>query len=130
MRIGGPSAALILDTTDRPGYMGARLQSEGLRAEHTIYRHYDSGFRDLADFFDSLERDWRGWAGVRTWTSLEGDLEIRANHDGHVQLAVRLQPAPDRLWTATAYLTIDPGEELTIIAKQSRQLALTTAGQP
>ena len=87
------------------------------------------GFQDLADYFESLERDWRGWADARTWTSIESDLRIRAEHDGHVRLAVELRSPEDRLWSATANLTIEAGEQLSLIATQSRQLAQTAAGQ-
>lgn len=120
---------MLLDAAGPTDNMLARLQLEGLQAEKLIYQHYASGFQDLADYFESLERDWRGWADARIWTSIESDLQIRAEHDGHVRLAVELRSPQDRLWSATAYLTIEAGEQLSLIATQSRQLALTAAGK-
>lgn len=120
---------MLLDAAGPTDNMLARLQLEGLQAEKLIYQHYASGFEDLADYFESLERDWQGWADARTWTSIESDLQIRAEHDGHVRLTVELRSPQDRLWSAMAYLTIDAGEQLSLIATQSRQLALTAAGQ-
>jgi len=83
--IGGPSAALLLDAAGPTDNMLTRLQLEGLQAEKLINQHYASGFEDLADYFESLELDWQGWADARTWTSIESDLQIRAEHDGHVR---------------------------------------------
>jgi hypothetical protein len=90
---------------------------------------YNSGFHDLADFFESLERDWRGWADVRTWSSLESDLVIQATHDGHIHLVVELRQPQEQSWIVTAHLEVEAGEQLSLIAAQSRQLALTASGQ-
>lgn len=126
--IGGPSAALLLDAAGPTDIGLARLQLKGLKAEKLIYQ-YASGFENLADYFESLERDWQGWANARTWTSIESDLQIRAEHDGHIRLAVELRSAQEPLWSAAAYLTVEAGEQLSLIASQSRQLALTAAGR-
>jgi hypothetical protein len=71
----------------------------------------------LVDFFTDLERDRRGWDGVRIWESLEGDLRIEARHEyGHVRLRVTLRHSIAEWgsagWSATADLTVDPGEQL------------------
>ena len=99
----------------------AELSSSGLRAIRTVVHSYSTGFADLAGFFAQLEQDWRGWDDVRSWRSLEGDLSIEARHQfGHVQLRVTLRAYGPGWgndgWTASANLTIDPGEQLSQIA--------------
>jgi hypothetical protein len=80
------------------------------------------------DFFHQLEQDWRGWGDTRSWRSLDGDLAIEARHEfGHVQLRVTLRAYGPGWgndgWTATANLTIDPGEQLSQIAADLSRLA-------
>lgn len=74
VRIGSPSSALLLsiddDQREPPQFMIARLRMDSLQAERCIFQHYASGFHDLARFFESLERDWRGWPDIRTWASV------------------------------------------------------------
>jgi hypothetical protein len=90
--------------------------------------NYTTGFTDLADFFDGLADDWRGWTGVRHWESVEGDLKLEAEHiHGHVRLRVIVRrPVADwgnDGWSATGDLRVDPGEQLTQIAKNVRSLS-------
>jgi hypothetical protein len=79
-----------------------------------VTRHYATGFADLVAYFDGLERDWRGWSGVRRWQSLEGELTIDARHAGHIRIEVRLKSA--MWWTASGELTLEPGEQLSQLA--------------
>jgi hypothetical protein len=95
----------------------AELRSDGLIATRRVYHGYTQGFADLADFFAGFAADWRGWDGARTWESVEGDLRIEAQHKfGHVQLRVTVRAHGsgwgNEGWSATADLTIDPGEQL------------------
>jgi len=81
-------------------------------------------WRELADFFAGLAADWRGWSGVREWTSLESDLKIEARHEfGHVQLHVTLTDWGDGGWGAYADLTVEPGEQLRRLADDVKDLA-------
>jgi hypothetical protein len=61
--------------------------------------------------------------GTRTWTSLEGELTIGAQHDGHIRLQIRLHDSYPNVWSATANLIIDPGEQFASIASDIRELA-------
>jgi Family of unknown function (DUF6228) len=76
----------------------------------------------LSGFTERLAADWRGWAGVRTWESLEGELVLDARHDGrgHVSLGVTLRgPDLDRdgtAWSARAVFVLEAGEEMTRLA--------------
>jgi len=97
-----------------------RLTKEGLSAECWIYAHEGRGFDGLTAFFQSLADDWRVWSGQREWTSLEGDLDLAAVHDGHVRLAVSLRRSID--WSVTANVSIDPGEALAAASRDLTEL--------
>ena len=131
-RVGSGAELLLLKSDDSgggpPQFLLAELQLQGLSAAARIVHPYATGFEDLADFFQRLADDWRGWEGVRRWESLEGDLQIDASHEhGHVQLQVTLRRVrfdwENHGWTATGDLTIDPGEQLRQIAAEVRSLA-------
>lgn len=105
----------------------ANLVDDGLSATKRVYAHYASGWCDLAAFFAGLATDWRGWSGTREWVSLESDLKIEARHEyGHVQLHVTV--SQDRAdwgnhgWQASADLTLEPGEQLSRVASELRDL--------
>lgn len=104
----------------------AELHDDGMTA--TTNAGIDGGSVDgellttLAGFFRALAADWRGWDGVRTWRSLEGELALDACHDGrgHVSLGVTLR-APgldldDEAWSARAVFQLEGGEEMTRLA--------------
>jgi hypothetical protein len=76
----------------------------------------------LPEFVHDLVRDFRGWTGLRTWSSLEGDLSLAAQHTGaRVLLEIRL--APDAAgWAVTATVALAPGEELTAVAVELTEL--------
>lgn len=115
-----------------PQFLVADLRSEGLTATRGVVNNYATGFEDLAEFFEGIADDWRGWTGERDWRSVEGDLTIMARHEyGHVQLRVGVRDARpgwgNHGWTASADLTIEPGEQLTRIAMDVRALAIGRA---
>jgi hypothetical protein len=130
VQIGSVSGHLRLSPErDEPtlDYFVANLVDDGLSATKRVYAHYASGWRELAAFFEGLVTDWRGWSGTRAWSSLESDLKIEARHEyGHVQLHVTL--SQDRVdwgnhgWTASADLTLEPGEQLSRVADELRGL--------
>jgi len=116
--IGGPRECLILATdveSAAPARLGATLQADGLVATSRV--EGGGGFQDLARFFRGLEQEWRGWEGVRGWKSVEGDLGLVARHEfAHVRLTVTLRLQRfgwgNDGWSATADITVDPGEQL------------------
>lgn len=113
------------DQTVSPEYLLAELRSGHLGNLIAVKRIYSAGyaadFQGLAGFFANLAAGWRGWDGERSWESIEGDLRLDARHShGHVQLRVTLRADGPGWgnggWTATADLTLDPGEQLSVIA--------------
>jgi len=114
------------------GSLVADVSVDGLSATKRVYSHYATGWRELAEFFASLAADWRGWSGTREWTSLESDLKIEARHEyGHVQLHVTLHNAlagwGNHGWKASADLTLDPGEQLSRVADEIKDLVNTSS---
>jgi len=106
----------------------ATLRSPGLEARRLVGHHYARGFEELVDFFIEMERDWRGWAGSKTFSSLEGDLTMTAIHDGHIWLTVGLRHLTlVEGWDVTTLLRIDPGEQLSRTAAEVRELLRTRA---
>ncbi len=124
-RVGGQSEYLLL-TPPGPGtptQAVATLALNGLNAVTTVEQHWGDGFKDLAEFFASMEKSWRGWSGTRAWQSLEGELSLGAHHHGGViQLKVSIRRwAFDRGndgWSAEGDLIIEPGEELARITRE------------
>lgn len=132
VRIGSNHEFLLLVADDpaegAPQQLAAELRLDGLSAAVQVCCHYATGFEDLADFFQRLADEWLGWAGARTWESLEHELELEARHEyGHVQLRVTMRregPGWGNLgWSVTGDLTIEPGERLSAIARDMRVVA-------
>jgi hypothetical protein len=81
------------------------------------------GSVELDAFLYGLADEWRGWDGVRSWRSMEGELLIDATHDRtrRVSLDVTVQP-PQTLgapsWSARCLFEVEPGAQLVEIANQ------------
>lgn len=122
-RIGSGSEMLTLTAEEgafRPGELVCELRAETMSASRRVYA---LGFADLAEFFEGLATEWRGWTGSRAWRSLEGDLEIAAAHHRHVMLRIALRGDPFRSdWRVSATIELDPGEELSTVAAEVRAL--------
>jgi len=101
----------------------AELRAGSLIATRRVVHAYASGFTDLAAFAEALAANWRGWPDEPVWESIEHDLRIQARHDGHVRLKVRLQDTDTWTWSATANITLEPGEQLTSVTQNLRHLA-------
>jgi len=75
------------------------------------------------DLFKSIENEWRGWEGEKSWGSLEGEFDLSAHSDntGHITLTARIFSGhyvpSSRLETE---LIIESGQS-DIIAKQAEE---------
>ena len=123
--VGSYETKLELTCHDRhpdgtPSNLLVILDGPGLSASVSAY---DLNYSPLAAFFEDLADSWRGWRGERAFGSLEGDLDIRATHDGHIRLAVSLRPVDGPGdWTVRATVTVDPGEDIATAASDVRAL--------
>ncbi|MDQ1053083.1 hypothetical protein QE394_001011 [Arthrobacter sp. SORGH_AS 212] len=99
---------------------------EGLSAHREVYLYSSA---DLREFFSGLATDWRGWSGIRTYESIEGELLLEARHTGsHVELSFTLQdPSFHDEWCVRGKVTLDAGEELSRASEDIQ--ALFTARQ-
>ena len=113
----GSQHLTLLSSEDRPGFLVATLIDAGLKAERAIEAGY-VGFSGLGTFFRELEGAWQGWDGEKAYESLDRDLQLRARHRGHVMLGVCLQEAGVGGWGARSTISVEPGEELSLIAAE------------
>ncbi|TLM86291.1 hypothetical protein FDW83_00580 [Pseudarthrobacter sp. NamE2] len=104
--------------------MVVTAELKDLTARRGMVAHYGNGFADLAGFFADLAVNWRGWSGPKRYESVEGDLLLEAAHTGsHVELAFTLQdPSLHDIWSVRGKLTLDPGEELTDVSENLKEL--------
>jgi Family of unknown function (DUF6228) len=83
-----------------------------------VYEGWTHGFAGLVAYFAQLVDSWRGWEGERIYESCEHDFRLIATHDGHVNLSVLLwESAQPRGWRVEASLRIEPGEQLSQVAR-------------
>ncbi|MFE7775753.1 DUF6228 family protein [Streptomyces sp. NPDC057445] len=69
-------------------------------------------------FLTRLADEFRGWEGVRTWQSLEGDLTVSARHSGrsvHLTWGLHDRP-PSEEWHFEAITSHAPGEDMRNLA--------------
>ena len=72
-------------------YYFACIRASGFETGAEVYA-FDPKNEGLPKFFAELANDWRGWDGVRHWSSLEGEFEIDCEHDrlGNISTVARL----------------------------------------
>ena len=102
--------------------LAATLEADGLTAS-TMFWLGPEGAEDGLDwFFGWLASDWRGWEGARVWDGMEGGLTLTCVHSGRVEIGVVLRHLSGADWTATATLVVDPGEQMTTVARELQRL--------
>jgi hypothetical protein len=103
---------LLIDRSSRRGYYTAELRCRALQAAVDFYGD-DSP--PVGDLFAEIATDWRGWEGKRTWSSLEGEIQLIATHDRLATVALTVEVRSDvhvaagYLWSATGLLFLDAG---------------------
>ena len=73
---------------------------------------FDPYDRGLVKFFADLAEKWKGWDGLKTWTSLEGEFELECSHDrvGHVTTKATIHSNPyGNGWTGEIRFDIEAG---------------------
>jgi hypothetical protein len=68
---------------------------------------------DLADFFEDLAVNWKGWEGVKSWASIEEDfaLSCKSDNPGHVAMQVTLKSGLyEDDWCVKAVIYMDAGQ--------------------
>lgn len=103
------------------------LHGEGLEATKVGDLHsYFSNPGDpraLASFFRDMAKSWRGWQGVRQWSSLDHDLIFDCTHDakGTVRVVATLirYPHLDE-WRVSLAFELAGGTSLELLASDLR----------
>lgn len=114
----GSGATLIALSHEATDSVLVTITESDLTASRVVQGACSGGLDSLAAFFVGLANDWRGWEGERVYESLEHDLRLAAEHDGHVRLKVRLWQSSDpNGWSVETRLTLEPGEELARVAE-------------
>lgn len=111
--------------------MVVSVQMQGLAARREIAAHYGNGFDDLSKFFNDLAEHWTGWRGIKSYSSLERDLQLEAEYTGsRVELIFDLHdpefPGTSGTWRVRGQLTLEAGEELTQISNALDELMTHT----
>lgn len=73
----------------------------------------------LPAFLEQLAHGYRGWEGIRSWRSLQGDLQVDAtwNAGGHVDLTVSLRPGEHEPgWELISVFSVEAGAEMERLA--------------
>jgi Family of unknown function (DUF6228) len=81
----------------------------------------------LSGFLGDLAEDFAGWAGVRGWKTLDGDLEVAAEHvsGGYVDLTWTLSASMYSRrprWTASVVVRAEAGEQMRRLAASMYRL--------
>lgn len=115
------SAGRIPDQAGPVEVMTVSVRDGSLAASRDVWEGTSIGFGTLVNFLASLEADWRGWSGERTFESVERDLLLSATHDGHVNIRVELGDRHNPGgWLVRITVRLDPGEELSRATNELR----------
>ena len=96
------------------GWLGSflvKVEEPGLNASVRV--HNSKFIQSPVELFNNLAKNWRGWAGEKTWVALEGELELSATSDslGHVTIRVKLRPAAEAgSWRIASLVHLEAGQ--------------------
>jgi len=101
-----------------PEYFRVSAVGPGFSGALRVYGYMGSG---LPDLFEDLARNWRGFDGEKSWSSLEGEFSLRASADklGHTCLGFTLHERHCD-WTLEGALVLEAGQ-LDRIAREVRR---------
>jgi hypothetical protein len=69
-------------------YFIASIDGDEAQASVRVWGYTDCGL--LVDLFESIARDWRGWQGERTWSSIEGEFSLAASTNSRGAVTIRV----------------------------------------
>jgi hypothetical protein len=109
-------------------YYHVTLRENEFTASRPVYA-FDPTGNSLSKFFSELLADWKGWDGVRAWSSLEGEFRRTCEHDGlgHVTTTATLLSNPlGRGWLGQIRLDMAAGNLDEIAAEVARFFEATS----
>ena len=116
----------MLHQIRKAGTAKASVKMSGLRAEVVVH---DLTPQSLPSLFDQLERDWKGWKGVKRWQALEDQLQLdfRSLRAGVASVEIVMQPDMRKPWRVTATVEIESGQYKRIAASLRNALRVVAA---
>jgi hypothetical protein len=102
-----------LRRSDGSEYFRVTIRSQHMWAYTQVYV-YDAFDYDLPRFFGELAENWKGFAGERVWTSLEGEFKIVCTSDslGHFALKSIIENDMETCSINTIYVEAGQLEEI------------------
>lgn len=91
-------------------YFTVQIVAPTIRAQTRVYAFHSKG---LPTLFEEIAESWRGWAGAKEWSSLEGEFKLSCTTDGkgHVHIATRLADSLyGDLWRLEATVLLEAGQ--------------------
>jgi len=92
-------------------YLRVSLKDKDIAASSAKIYIYEP--HSLASFFEDLAANWKGWEGVKEWSSVEGDFSLSSTSDalGHIVMKVTLKSGLyEDDWCVKAVINIDAGQ--------------------
>ncbi len=105
-------AVLEFFAVDKTGSFRARLRGEGFEGIVSVSPYQKLPGTHIPAFFRDLALHWRGWAGKKSWGSLDREFSLSATIDstGHIHLDVELLGGPCYDWRLRGSLVIEAGQ--------------------
>jgi len=99
----------------------AALSGRDLSVAATIHDVLGEAYA-FPEFWQDLASSWRGWSDEKSWSSIEGDLELTATCDslGHVTICCHLSSGGSEGWSINAWLYAEAGALDAIAARAGR----------
>lgn len=99
------------------------LEATDIKVSAKVYA-FDPFDKSFWSYFEDLASNWRGWAGEKQWSSLEGEFKISSESDslGHITMEFALESYGN--WSAQIIINLDAGQ-LEDTAQKIKQFFLT-----
>lgn len=110
-------------------YLRVSLKDKDIAASSAKIYLYEP--HSLAAYFEELAAGWKGWQGVKQWSSIEGDFSLSCKSDslGHTALEVMLKSGLyEDDWCVKAVIHVDAGKLDEIAGRICRFLHVERAG--
>lgn len=99
------SLTLLFFERGKEGYF-VEIKDGKCFAKQFVYDYTSSPM----SFFKEIAKEWKGWGSDKVYESIEGQLKLKANHDGkgHITLEVILSPANNvNVWELKHFITLE-----------------------
>jgi len=85
---GGPNLRLHKDFRDSTAFFWAELDSPAMSCRVRVHAAEDNS--GIASFFEALAESWQNQRGVRSWSSLAGELRVECESGESERMAITI----------------------------------------